>query len=71
MRLSPNSILEGSALAYSTFLGGTSVDLGFKIAVDSSGNAFLTGVTVSTRFFQQRVRCSQPVADAMMPLSPN
>ena len=41
---------EGSALAYSTFLGGTSVDLGFRIAVDSSGNAFLTGVTVSTNF---------------------
>ncbi len=41
---------EGSALAYSTFLGGTSVDLGFRIAVDASGNAFFTGVTVSTNF---------------------
>ena len=40
----------GSALAYSTFLGGTFDDFGNGIAVDSSGNAYATGNTLSTDF---------------------
>lgn len=32
---------EGSALAYSTFLGGSDQDLGNGVAVDGSGNAWL------------------------------
>jgi hypothetical protein len=40
----------GSALAYSTYLGGNSDDYGFGIAVDSGGNAYVTGVTASTDF---------------------
>jgi hypothetical protein len=40
----------GSALAYSTFLGGTDTDSGNGIAVDGSGNAYVTGYTVSTNF---------------------
>ncbi len=38
----------GSALTYSTFLGGLGSDRGFGIAVDSSGNAFLTGHTLDS-----------------------
>jgi hypothetical protein len=40
----------GSALVYSTYLGGTGNDLGAAIAVDNSGDAFLTGDTNSTDF---------------------
>jgi hypothetical protein len=40
----------GSALVYSTYLGGSSYDLAWGIAVDSSGNAYVTGQTYSTDF---------------------
>jgi hypothetical protein len=40
----------GSALRYSTRLGGTGIDLGFGIAVDSAGDAFVTGSTSSSDF---------------------
>jgi hypothetical protein len=42
---------SGSALVYSTYLGGDgALEFGEGIAVDSSGNAYLTGVTDSTNF---------------------
>jgi len=41
---------EGSNLAYSTFLGGTFIDRGNSIAVDSEGNVSLTGWTDSLDF---------------------
>jgi hypothetical protein len=40
----------GSALVYSTYLGGSSTDEGFAIGVDASGNAYVTDITVSTNF---------------------
>ena len=41
---------EGSALVYSTYLGGTDPDFGAGIAVDTVGNAYVTGATHSTDF---------------------
>jgi hypothetical protein len=41
---------SGSALIYSTYLGGTGADNGYGIAVGSSGNAYVVGLTFSTDF---------------------
>ena len=48
---------KGSALVYSTYLGGTAgVDRGWAIALDTANNAYITGDTTSTNF---------PVANAI------
>ena len=41
---------SGNSLAYSTYLGGGNTDHGAAIAVDGSGNAYITGSTTSTNF---------------------
>ncbi|PYV17026.1 MAG: hypothetical protein DMG07_06690, partial [Acidobacteria bacterium] len=41
---------DGSALLYSTYLGGRDNDEAYGIAVDSGGNAYVTGRTLSTDF---------------------
>lgn len=41
---------SGSSLIYSTLIGGTSTDIGFGIALDASGSAYITGRTSSTNF---------------------
>ncbi len=40
----------GEALVYSTYLGGTSADVGQAIQVDTSGDAYVAGYTFSTDF---------------------
>jgi hypothetical protein len=40
----------GSALLYSSYVGSSGTDIGFGIAVDGSGNAYLTGLTLSSDF---------------------
>lgn len=40
----------GNALVYSSYLGGTGYDVGEGITVDSSGDAYVTGLTQSTNF---------------------
>lgn len=38
----------GTALVYSTYFGGNADDEGYGLALDSSGNVYLTGNTIST-----------------------
>ena len=40
----------GSALSYSSYLGGSSYDWGTGIAVSAAGNAYVTGYTASVNF---------------------
>ena len=41
---------DGKTLVYSTYLGGSDDDEAYKIAVDTSGNAYVTGYTESGNF---------------------
>lgn len=52
---------SGTALVYSTYLGGNALDVGNGIAVDSSGNAYVTGTTRSTNFVGVTAASIQPV----------
>jgi hypothetical protein len=48
--LSTTSNPSGVALVYSTYLGGSSDDMGYGIAVDGAGSAYVTGRTNSSNF---------------------
>jgi hypothetical protein len=41
---------DGSNLVYSTFFGGSSFNAGYGIALDPSGDAYVTGLTISHDF---------------------
>ncbi|MGB7922397.1 MAG: SBBP repeat-containing protein [Pyrinomonadaceae bacterium] len=49
---------DGSALIYSTYLGGSDADIARAIAVDSRGSAYVTGFTFASDF---------PVVNAVQP----
>ena len=40
----------GTALVYSTFIGGSSSEDGNYLAIDAAGNAYVTGITYSSNF---------------------
>ena len=71
----------GSAMIYSTYLGGTLGEGSSGIAVDASGNAYVAGVTDSTNFpttagaFQPRISdkstCFDPYTGAYVPCAYN
>lgn len=41
---------QGTALVYSTYLGGTDADDAYGLAVDGAGNAYVAGTTISDDF---------------------
>jgi len=56
---------NGTNLVYSTYLGGSSWDAAYGIAIDSSDNAYVTGYTLSSNFpvtlataYQTHLRCT-------------
>jgi len=61
---------NGTALVYSTFLGGNQADVGKAIAVDTNGYAYVVGYTSSTNFpvqanaFQTNLQCRVTVYNA-------
>jgi len=40
----------GSAVDYASFLGGSDIDFGYDVAVDGTGKAYVTGLTMSSDF---------------------
>ncbi|MCX8111951.1 MAG: SBBP repeat-containing protein, partial [Bacteroidia bacterium] len=41
---------QGNQLLYSTYIGGSGREFGYGIAIDASGNAYITGATESTNY---------------------
>jgi Beta-propeller repeat len=65
----------GTALIYSTFVGGSNFEFGNGIAIDGAGNAYVTGTTKSSNFRRRAApstgaSTSRPTARAARPTSP-
>jgi hypothetical protein len=58
-KLDPNR--HAASLVYSTFLGGSSTDVGQGIAVDAAGNAYVTGRTGSPDYY--------PILNSLQPFN--
>jgi uncharacterized repeat protein (TIGR01451 family) len=58
---------DGSALVYSTYLGGGGNDSGFGLAVDAAGSAYVTGGTTSEDDFPVTVGVFQPLYGGGVP----
>jgi hypothetical protein len=60
---------NGSALVYSTYLGGNQADIGSAIALDTDNTAYIAGYTYSTNFpvtanaFQKHLACTNSLFD--------
>jgi len=67
----------GSVLVYSTYLGGSSGDSAYGIALDAFGDAYLAGFTYSSDFpstagaFQQGLGAGAPMAGWVSKLNPD
>ena len=58
-------------LTYSTYLGGSGGDTAYGVAVDASGDAYVTGVTASTNFPTTSGHISRRTRAMATFLSPN
>ena len=61
---------SGSALVYSTYLGGSGEEAGHGIAVDSADNAYVTGIQPPLTF-PPRIHCSQEARERSTPSWPS
>ena len=50
----------GTSVLYSTYLGGSNQEWGMDIALDSYGNAYVTGTTFSDDFPTKKCTISKP-----------
>ncbi len=60
----------GSALLYSTYLGGNGDDAGTAVATDPAGNAYVTGITNSTNLATTRAAVQPAFGGGMCGIDP-